>query len=80
MTTDGVLDAQRRVARQDEWMCWNLRRLKLDEDMSVMAETILAESIEVADGRVEDDMTVVVVRLVNADCGLSSYRRVQSSG
>ena len=80
MTTDGVLDAQRKVARQDEWMCWNLRRLKLCDDMSVLAETILADSIDVADGRVEDDMMVVVVRLVRADCELSSYRRVQSSG
>lgn len=80
MTTDGVLDAQRKIARQDEWMCWNLRRLQLHDDMSVMAETILADSIDVADGRVDDDMMVVVARLVRADCELASYRRVQSSG
>lgn len=80
MTTDGVLDAQRSVARKDEWMCWNLRRLQESEDMSVMAGAILADSIDVADGRVDDDMMVVVARLVRADWELESYRRVQSSG
>lgn len=79
MTTDGVLDVQRSVARKDDWMCWNLRRLSTDEDMSAMAEAILEDSIEIADGRVDDDMMVVVVRLVRADWDLESYRRVQSS-
>jgi stage II sporulation protein E len=79
MTTDGVLDAQRKVARQDEWMCWNLRRLRQEEDMSVLAEAILTDSIDVADGRIDDDMMVVVARLVSADSELESYRRVQSS-
>jgi hypothetical protein len=80
MATDGVLDVQRNVARKDEWMCWNLRRLRQDEDMSVMAEAILSDSLDVADGRVHDDMMVVVARLMQADCELESYRRVQSSG
>ena len=80
MTTDGVLDAQRSVARKDEWMCWNLRRLKEHDDMSVMAEAILEDSLDVADGRVDDDMMVVVARLVRADSEVESYRRVQSSG
>ena len=61
-------------------MCWNLRRLQESEDMSVMAGAILADSIDVADGRVDDDMMVVVARLVRADWELESYRRVQSSG
>ncbi len=80
MTTDGVLDAQRSVARKDEWMCWNLRRLQESDDMSLMAEAILADSIDVADGRIEDDMMVVVARLVRADWELESNRRVPSSG
>ncbi len=80
MTTDGVLDAQRSVARKDEWMCWNLRRLATTDDMSAMAEAILEDSIDVADGRVDDDMMVVVARLVRADWEVDSYRRVQSIG
>lgn len=80
MTTDGVLDVQRSVARKDEWMCWNLRRLQTTEDMSSMAEAILEDSIDVADGRVDDDMMVVVARIVRAEWDLESYRRVQSSG
>ncbi len=79
MTTDGILDAQRNVTRKDEWMCWNLRRVQESDDMSVMAETILTESIELAGGRIDDDMMVVVARLVRADAEeLPSYRRVQS--
>lgn len=79
MTTDGVLDAQRNVARKDEWMCWNLRRIQESDDMSVMAETILHECIELAGGRIDDDMMVVVARLVPAESEeLPSYRRVQS--
>ena len=79
MTTDGVLDAQRSVAKKDEWMCWNLRRLPDSKDMSVMAEQILSDSIEVADGRIDDDMMVVVARIVRADWEVESYRRVQES-
>ncbi|NMB01564.1 MAG: SpoIIE family protein phosphatase [Firmicutes bacterium] len=79
MTTDGVLDAQRSVARKDEWMCWNLRRLQCSGDMAAMAEEILYDSIEIADGRVDDDMMVVVARIVPVDWGIETYRRVQSS-
>lgn len=77
MTTDGVLDAQRNVARKDEWMCWNLRRLQPSQDMASMAEEILYDSIEVANGKVDDDMMVVVARIVPADWGIETYRRVQ---
>lgn len=77
MTTDGVLDAQRNMARKDEWMCWNLRRLEHSMDMASMAEEILYDSIEVADGRVDDDMMVVVARIVPVEWGIETYRRVQ---
>lgn len=79
MTTDGVLDAQRNIARKDEWMCWNLRRLQTAEDMATVAEDILCDSIEVAEGRIDDDMMVVVARLVRVEWKMETYRRVQSS-
>lgn len=79
MATDGVLDAQRSIARKDEWMCWNLRRLHDGQDLASMAEAILAESLAVANGRVDDDMMVVVARLVKQDQDLESYRSVRKS-
>ncbi|NLJ81432.1 MAG: SpoIIE family protein phosphatase [Firmicutes bacterium] len=78
MTTDGVLDAQRNIARKDEWMCWNLKRIKDTADMAGIAEKILAESLEIANGQVKDDMMVVVARLVRKDWKLNTYRRTQS--
>lgn len=78
MTTDGVLNAQRSVARKEEWMCWNLRRLEDSNDMASLAEEVLQESIAVADGRVDDDMMVVVARLVPVNWGIETYRRESS--
>ncbi|MGI6158400.1 MAG: SpoIIE family protein phosphatase [Limnochordia bacterium] len=80
MATDGVLDAQRSLARKDEWMCWNLRRLQNNADPATLAENILQDSIAMADGRVDDDMMVVVARLVPVEWEIETYRRVQSSG
>jgi len=51
MVTDGVLEAQRHLARKEEWMCWYLRRLKEVEDPASLAETLLYDSIERAGGR-----------------------------
>ncbi|NLJ74161.1 MAG: hypothetical protein GX331_04125, partial [Firmicutes bacterium] len=62
-----------------EWMCWNLRRLEDNTDMATMAECLLAESLEVANGQVEDDMMVVVARLARTDWEIDTYRRTQSS-
>lgn len=76
MATDGVLDVQRTVAWKDEWMCWKLRRLPLVTDMAAMAEMILSDCLSAAHGRVDDDMMVVVARLLRADWNLESYRRV----
>jgi len=80
MVTDGVLEAQRHLARKEEWMCWYLRRLKEVEDPASLAETLLYDSIERAGGRVDDDMMVVAARLVPAQQEIEAYRRVQPSG
>ncbi len=75
MATDGVLDAHRGIARKDEWMCWNLRRFQDPKDLATMAEEILCDSLEIANGRVQDDMMVVVARLVRNDWEIDPYRR-----
>lgn len=75
MATDGVLDAHRGIARKDEWMCWNLRRLHDPKDLASMAEEILCDSLEIANGQVQDDMMVVVARLVRNDLEIAAYRR-----
>lgn len=79
MATDGVLDVQRNIVRKDEWMCWNLRRLHDSKDMATMAADILADSLEVSEGHIHDDMMVVVARLVKANWEIESYRRAQLS-
>ena len=76
MATDGVLDAHRSIARKDEWMCWNLRRLQDPKDLATMAEEILCDSLEIANGQVQDDMMVVVARLVRNDWEIDPYRRM----
>lgn len=76
MATDGVLDAHRSIARKDEWMCRNLRRLKDTTDLASMAEDILGESLAISNGQIQDDMMVVVARLIYNDWDISPYRRV----
>lgn len=80
MATDGVLEAPRHLTRKEEWLCWNLKRLPEPEDPATLAEQILADSIALADGRVDDDMMVVVARLVPAEREIAAYRRVQLGG
>ncbi|HHU61333.1 MAG TPA: SpoIIE family protein phosphatase [Natronincola sp.] len=80
MSTDGVLDAQRNIARKDEWMCWNLRRLHNSHDPASLAEEVLKQRLDVAHGEVVDDMMVVVARLVRVDWDIDVYRRKRSSG
>lgn len=77
MATDGVLDVQRNIVRKDEWMCWNLKRLHNFGDMASLAEEILAESIEIANGQIQDDMMVVVARLVKKDWEIDAYRKTK---
>ncbi len=79
MATDGVLDVQRNIVRKDEWMSWNLKRLRNSGDMAALAEEILAESIEIAGGKIQDDMMVVVARLVKKDWEIDAYRRSKFS-
>ena len=59
--------------------CWNLRRIEDSTDLATMAEQLLAGSLQVANGQVEDDMMVVVARLKRMDWEIDTYRRTQSS-
>ena len=79
MATDGILEVHRNIIRKDEWMCWNLRRIEDSTDLATMAEQLLADSLRVVNGQVEDDMMVVVARLIRTDWEIDTYRRTQSS-
>ncbi len=78
MATDGVLDAQRSIARKEEWMCWNLRRLQNNGDPAAMAAEILQNSLEITHGKIQDDMMVVVARLIPAHWEMDTYRRTEA--
>lgn len=80
MATDGVLDAQRTIVRKEEWMCWNLRRLQANGDPAAMAAEILQNSLEINQGRIRDDMMVVVARLIPTQWEMDVYRRTGTSG
>ncbi len=74
MVTDGVLEAQRTTTHKDEWMCNLLRRL--DDDMSCeeLANSILANSLDITDGQVQDDAMVLVAKLIREDREIYAYR------
>ena len=52
-----------------------LQRIDHSNDLSNMARHILSRSINAAHGQVEDDMTVVVAKLVRVEEEIEVYRR-----
>ncbi|NLM40359.1 MAG: SpoIIE family protein phosphatase, partial [Firmicutes bacterium] len=75
MVTDGVLEARRHIERKEEWVSRMLQRIDHSHDLSNMARQILSRSINAAHGQVEDDMTVVVAKLVRVEEEIEVYRR-----
>lgn len=77
MVTDGILDVQREVTNKEEWLSNLLRRCDLALSCQELAETILAQSHDVAvvQGQVCDDMMVLVAKLVLSDPEIYPYRR-----
>ena len=80
MATDGVLEAGAHSpqGRVDVLAAEGTGRW--GSGSRLLAEMILADCIAQADGRVADDMMVVVARLAPAQWEVEAYRRVQSSG
>lgn len=76
MITDGVLEARRHVERKEEWVSRMLQRIDQAQDLGDLAKQILTRSIAAAHGQVEDDMMVVVAKLVRVEEEIETYRRI----
>lgn len=74
MVTDGVLESQRELTNKDEWLCSLLRRVDDDISCQELASSVLAQSLQTTKGEVQDDMMVLVTRLVKEDPEIYSYR------
>lgn len=75
MVTDGVLEFQRDVINKDEWMCNVLRRCEDTLSCQDLANLLLIQSVEAADGHISDDMMVLVARLIREDQEIYPYQR-----
>lgn len=62
MVTDGVLDAEKKKLEKEEWVAKLLRRAG-NENPREIADAVLRKAKEMAGKDIEDDMTVVVLRL-----------------
>jgi len=62
MMTDGILDALPDQADKEEWIARMLRRVETTEPVELV-RLLVDRAKQAAGGSVDDDMTVVVVRL-----------------
>lgn len=76
MITDGILEARRHAERKEEWVSRMLQRIDYNQGLKAIADQVLQRSITAAHGKVEDDMTVVAVKLVRVVEDLEAYRRI----
>ena len=75
MITDGVLEFQRDVVNKEQWLCNILRRVDDNIGCQELANLLLLQSIEAADGAISDDMMVLVAKLVRRDPEIHPYQR-----
>jgi len=78
MVTDGVLEFQGQVVNKEQWLCNILRRIDDKLGCQELANQLLLQSIEAADGGVVDDMMVLVAKLVRNDPEIHPYQRSQN--
>lgn len=62
MMSDGIFEGPKHVENHDLWMKRKLKAIKTTEPQEI-ADLIMEEVIRTRSGRIEDDMTVVVVRI-----------------
>ena len=74
MVTDGILESQRHIIHKDQWLARHLRRIDHRLTCEEIAQSILMESLNSSGGIAEDDMMVLVARLVKDDDEIHSYR------
>lgn len=64
MVSDGVLDARRDLINKEEWIEQSLQRID-STDPKQVADYILERAVRYSGGRLEDDMTVVAVKITS---------------
>ncbi|MGY5190386.1 UNVERIFIED_CONTAM: SpoIIE family protein phosphatase, partial [Bacillus amyloliquefaciens DSM 7 = ATCC 23350] len=62
MLSDGIFDGPRHVENHDLWMKRKMKVLNTDDPQEI-AVILMEEVIRTRAGQIEDDMTVVVVRI-----------------
>ena len=62
MVSDGVVDAGKNKNMGDNWLIYFLRNIK-STNPNEIANKILDKALEIQDGNVEDDMTVLVTKI-----------------
>ena len=62
MLSDGILDAGKNKKLGDNWLIYFLKQIKSTNPKDI-ANEILDKSLELQDGKVEDDMTVIVTKI-----------------
>ncbi|GGH87990.1 stage II sporulation protein E [Pullulanibacillus pueri] len=62
MMSDGILEAPMHIGNTEIWIKRKISEMKT-EDPQGIADVLLEEVIRASDGRIEDDMTIVVSRL-----------------
>ena len=75
MVTDGILECQRDIVNKDEWLRNVL--LEMDHQLSCqeLANNILTQSIAACNGQINDDMMVIVARLIKEELNIYPYQR-----
>ncbi len=64
MVSDGILDAGKNNNLGDNWLIYFLKQIKTTNPREI-ANLILDRALEIQDGKVEDDMTVLVTKICN---------------
>ncbi|GGJ08997.1 stage II sporulation protein E [Alicyclobacillus cellulosilyticus] len=62
LMSDGVFDAPQQLYDKEEWFTRQIQKLETDDPQAV-ADTLLECAVEMANGQIQDDMTIVVARV-----------------
>ena len=62
LVSDGVIDSKRNVINKEFWVSSFLRKLEISEP-KIIAEELLAKTIENYEGEIKDDITIIVTRV-----------------
>lgn len=78
MMSDGIFDGPKHVANTDMWFKSKLRHIQTDVPQEI-ADLLLEEVIRARSGEIEDDMTILVAKVIKNTPKWSSVPMYQSS-